>query len=68
MSCIFKDYLGTCKCDSDINLIEISQQRYQSVRNANQNRGDDLEVLLGSVESIYVCLYTHQQLTWLKIY
>lgn len=64
MACIFKDYLTTCKGDSDVNLIEISQLRYQSVRNASQNRGDTLEKILNlDLHTKTVCLHTHQQLT-----
>ena len=37
---LFKDYLATCKGDSDANFSEISQQNIISAGEANRIRGD----------------------------
>ena len=44
--CLFKDYLATCKGDSDANYSEISQQRMISAGEASRIRGDMLHQTL----------------------
>lgn len=51
MACIFTDYLSTCKGDNDRDLIQISEQRLLSVKDACTSRGDaNLNVILESSE------------------
>ena len=44
--CLFKDYLATCKGDSDANYSEIFQQQVISVEEASRIRGDMLHQTL----------------------